>query len=148
MPNLKQELQEALKQAMKAKDRDRRDAIRLLQSAIKQVEIDKRAELDDDGTINILRREAKQRRETIDELESAGRGEDASSERLELALIEEFLPRQLSPEELMPIVQHAITETGASSIKEMGQVMKAVMPKLQGMADGKMVNAMVRELLS
>jgi len=148
MKNLKHELQNALKIAMKAKDRERRDAIRLLQSAIKQAEIDGRSELDDDAILDILRREAKKRRETISELERAGRSGDADSERFELAVTEAFLPRQLSSDELKPIVQGAIAEVGATSLKEMGQVMRAVMPKVRGLADGKTVNAIVRELLS
>jgi len=147
MKNLKHELQNALKIAMKAKNRERRDAIRLLQSAIKQAEIDGRSELDDDAILDILRREAKKRRETISELERAGRSEDADSERFELAVTEAFLPRQLSSDELKPIVQGAIAEVGATSLKEMGQVMRAVMPKVRGLADGKAVNAIVRELL-
>ena len=148
MADLKARLQDALKEAMKAKDAERRNAIRLLQSAIKQVEIDGRQPLDDDAISGILRREAKKRRETIDELERAGRPEDAAAERFELALTEEFLPRQLSAEELRPLVQAAIGEAGATSMKEMGQVMRIVMPKVQGSADGKTVNKLVRELLS
>ena len=148
MKDLKQELQNALKIAMKAKDSERRDAIRLLQSAVKQAEIDGRSELDDDAIMGILRREAKKRREAISELEHAGRSVDADSERFELAVAESFLPRLLSSDELKPIVQGAIAEVGATSVKEMGQVMRAVMPKVQGLADGKAVNAMVRELLS
>ncbi len=148
MQNLKQELQTALKKAMKAKDRDRRNALRLLQSAIKQAEIDGRAELDDEAIRAILRKEAKKRRETISELESAGRSDEAAAERFELALTEEFLPRQLTADELKPIVQAAIDEAGASSMKEMGKVMRALMPKVQGLADGKALSALVRELLS
>ncbi len=148
MQDLKQALQNALKDAMRAKDRERRNAIRLLQSAIKQIEIDSQTELDDEGVLEILRREAKKRRETISELEGAGRAQDAANERLELAVTEEFLPRQLSAEELRPIVQQAVSETGASSMKEMGKVMKVVMPQVQGLADGRAVNALVREILS
>ena len=148
MRDLKRELQTALKNAMKAKDSDRRNALRLLQSAIKQAEIDGRAELDDEAIMDILRKEAKKRRETIDELEGAGRSDDAAAERFELAVTEEFLPRQMTSDELKPIVQSAISEVGATSMKEMGLVMRAVMPKVQGLADGKAVNAMVRELLS
>lgn len=148
MQNLKQELQSALIDAMKAKDSDRRNAIRLLQSAIKQAEIDGRADLDDEAIRDILRKEAKKRRETISELEGAGRGDEAVAERMELAVTEEFLPRQLSNKELKPIIMDAIAEVGASSMKEMGQVMRVVMPKVQGLADGKAVNAIVREYLS
>ena len=147
MKNLKIELQTALKNAMKAGDKDRRNAIRLLQSAIKQVEIDSRNELDNAAVMKILQKEAKKRREAIDELEAAGRRGDADSEQFELAVIEGFLPRQLTAAELKPIVQAAIVETGATSMKQMGQIMKMVMPKVNGLADGKQVNAIVRELL-
>ena len=147
MNNLKTELQTALKDAMKARDSDRRNAIRLLQSAIKQAEIDSRAELDNAAVMSILQKEAKKRREAIAELERAGRRADADGEKFELALIEEFLPRQLTAAELKPIVQAAITETGAVSMKQMGQIMKIVMPKVSGLADGKQVSAIVRELL-
>lgn len=148
MQDLKHKLQTALKDAMRAKDSERRNAIRLLQSAIKQVEIDSRTSLDDDGVLDILRKEAKKRRETIAELERAGRSSDAAKERVELAVTEEFLPRQLSADELRPIVRRAIDELGASSMKEMGKVMQLVMPQVQGRADGRAVSALVKKLLS
>jgi len=148
MQNLKLELQTALKAAMKAKDTDRRNAIRLLQSAIKQAEVDGQLELQDEAIRDILRKEAKKRRETISELESAGRSSDAAAERIELAVTEEFLPRQLTSDELAPIIQEAIAEVGATSAKEIGLVMRAVMPKVQGLADGRAVNAIVKEMLS
>lgn len=147
MRDLKRELQTALKAAMRAKDKDRRNTIRLLQSAVKQVEIDSRSELDNDAVLKILQKEAKKRREAIDELERAGRHDDADGEKFELAVIEGFLPRQLTAEELRPIVQAAVLEAGATSIKQMGQIMKIVMPKVKGLADGRQVNAIVRELL-
>ena len=148
MPSLKQKLQDSLKDAMKAKDSERRNAIRLLQSAIKQVEIDERTALNDEAVLDILRKEAKKRRETISELDSAGRADDASRERFELAVTEEFLPRQLNYDELRPIVQDAIGEVGATSLGELGQVMRVVMPRVRGLADGKAINALARELLS
>lgn len=148
MPDLKAELTDALKEAMKAKDSGRRDAIRLLQSAIKQAEIDGGAALDNAAITDILSKEAKKRRETIDELTRAGRPDDTAGERLELAVTEEFLPRQMSPDELRPLVQAAIDESGAASMKEMGQVMRIVMPRVQGRADGAAVSALVKELLS
>ncbi len=147
MRDLKRELQTALKAAMRAKDKDRRNAIRLLQSAVKQVEIDSRSELDNDAVLKILQKEAKKRREAIDELERAGRYDDADGEKFELAVIEGFLPRQLTAEELRPIVQAAVLEAGATSMKQMGQIMRIVMPKVKGLADGRQVNAIVRELL-
>lgn len=147
MNSPKQALQDALKDAMKNKDNARRDVIRLVQSAVKQVEVDERKELDDEEVTNILQKEAKKRRESITELENAGRAEQAEAEQFELGVIEEFLPRQFTLEELKPIVQDAINESGATSMKEMGQIMKIVMPKVQGRADGKMVNQVVKELL-
>ncbi len=148
MSSLKQKLQDSLKDAMKAKDNQRRNAIRLLQSAIKQVEIDERTTLSDEAALDILRKEAKKRRETISELESAGRADAAAGERFELAVTEEFLPRQLSDDELRPIVRDAIGEVDATSLNELGQVMRVVMPRVRGLADGKAINALVRELLS
>ncbi len=148
MQDLKQALQDALKDAMRAKDSQRRNAIRLLQSAIKQVEIDSRTALDDEAVLDILRKEAKKRRETIAELEGAGRAQDAATEKFELAVTEEFLPRQLTLEELRPIVRQAISDSGASSIKQMGQVMKLVMPQVKGLADGRALSTLVKEMLS
>ncbi len=148
MQDVKQALQDALKDAMRAKDSQRRNAIRLLQSAIKQVEIDSRTALDDEAVLDILRKEAKKRRETIAELEGAGRAQDAATEKFELAVTEEFLPRQLTLEELRPIVRQAISDSGASSIKQMGQVMKLVMPQVKGLADGRALSALVKEMLS
>ena len=147
MSEIKASLQDELKAAMRQRDSQRRNAIRLLQSSIKQVEIDTRAQLDDDGVLKILRREAKQRRETISEMKDAGRADDAADARYELELIETFLPRQMTADELRPIVAAAVAEVGASSMKQMGQVMRAVMPRVQGRADGRAVNAIVRELL-
>ncbi|MCY4464522.1 MAG: GatB/YqeY domain-containing protein [Chloroflexi bacterium] len=147
MSSTKARLTDELKVAMRSRDNQRRNAIRLLQSAIKQVEIDSRSTLDDEAELRILRREAKQRRETISELEAAGRADDAADARYELDLIESFLPQQLSAEELMPIVSTAVAEIGATSMKQMGEVMRVVMPRVQGRADGRAVNAIVRELL-
>lgn len=148
MSSLKQQLQSALKEAMKSKDHERRNAIRLLNSAIKQVEIDDRRELDDEAVLAVLQQEAKKHRETIAELEAAGRADAADSSRSELKIVEEFLPQQLSSADLRPIVKAAIDESGASSMRDMGQVMKIVMPQVRGLSDGKQVNAIVKELLS
>ena len=147
MTKLKQSLQKALKDAMKAGDKDRRDTIRLLLSAVRQVEIDSQAELDGDAVTSILQKEAKRRRETIAELEGAGRHAAAADEKFELKVIEGFLPKQLTAAELQPIVQAAIAQSGATSMKQMGQIMRIVMPQVAGRADGKQVSAIVRELL-
>ena len=148
MSKLKAQLQSALKEAMKARDSKARNAIRLLNSAIKQVEIDTRTALDDDGVQAVLQKEAKQHRETIAELEAAGRAEEAASARFDLEMIESFLPSRLTEDELRQIVRRAIDETGASSMREMGKIMQAVMPQVRGRADGKQVNSLVKEILS
>lgn len=148
MDNLKAELQTALKAAMKAKDRPRRSALRLLQSAIKQVEIDSQSQLDDSAIRDILQKEAKMRRESIAELEAAGRTADARAAQFELTVIEGFLPRQLTAAELKAIVAAAIRQSGATSPQQMGQVMGQVMPQVAGLADGRQVAALVKELLS
>lgn len=148
MSKLKAQLQSALKEAMKARDSKARNAIRLLNSAIKQVEIDTRTALDDDGVQAVLQKEAKQHRETIAELEAAGRAEEAASARFDLEMIESFLPSRLTEDELRQIVRRAIDETGASSMREMGKIMQAVMAQVRGRADGKQVNSLVKEILS
>ncbi|GAB4525206.1 MAG: GatB/YqeY domain-containing protein [Anaerolineae bacterium] len=141
-------MQQALKDAMKNKDNFRRDVVRLMQSAIKQVEVDTRREPTAEEVVDILQKEAKKRRESIEELTQAGREESAENERNELLIIEEFLPRQLSEEELTAIVREVIAETGVSSPKDMGRVMGPVMARVKGLADGNAVNKIVRQELS
>src|SRR5262245_35600958 len=115
MEDPKAQLQAALKQAMINKDNTRRDVIRMLTSAIKQVEIDTRKEVNAEDTVAILQKEAKKRRETIDEAEKSGRTELAASEKQELAILEEFLPKQLSRDEIAALVKEAIAQTGVTS---------------------------------
>jgi uncharacterized protein len=148
MDDPKIKLKASLKEAMISKDIKRRDVIRTLLSAIKQVEIDTRKELTADDSFSILQKEAKKRRESIDEMEKAGRTDLADNESYELGLIEEFLPKQLSRDEVAVLVREAIDQTGVTSAKEMGKLMGALMPKVKGLADGKLVNEVVRELLS
>lgn len=148
MDDLKAKLQAALKDAMAHKDSARRDTLRLLMSALKQVEVDERKELTSDDVAGILQKEAKKRRESIEEMEKAGRAALAENEQRELAIIEEFLPKQLSREEVAALARDAIAQSGATSAKEMGKVMAVLMPKVKGLADGKLVTDVVRELLS
>jgi uncharacterized protein YqeY len=147
MTEPREQLQAALKEAMINKDNMRRDVIRGLLSAVKQVEIDSQKTVNAEGTIDILQKEAKKRRESIDEATKVGRSEIADQEKLELAIIESFLPTQLSREEVKVIVQETIAQTGVTSPKEIGKLMGALMPKVKGLADGKLVNEVVRELL-
>ncbi len=147
MTDLKAALTAALKEAMTAKDNVRRDAIRFLQSAIKQVEIDTRKELSQEDMLGIVQKELKKRKESLDELTKVGRTEEATAAQNEITIIEAFLPRQLSREEIAVLVNEAIAQTGVTSAKEIGKLMGALMPKVKGLADGKLVNDVVRELL-
>ena len=143
----KERLQEDLKAALKAGDTARRDILRLLQAAIRQVEVDRRVTLDAEQVYELLATEAKKRRESIAEAQKAGREDIAAREQAELAVIETYLPDQLSREALEAEVRKAIEETGATTAKEMGQVMKVLMPRVKGRADGRLVNEVVKALL-
>ena len=141
-------LQADLKQAMLARDVSRTGTLRLLISAAKYLAIEKKlTELKDADVTDVLRRQAKQRRDSIESFEKGNRPDLAEKERAELAIIEGYLPKQLSPEELTVLVKAAIAETGATSKAQTGQVMKAVMAKVAGRADGKQVNQIVMQLL-
>ncbi len=148
MDDVKAKLNEALKAAMVAKDTARRDVIRLMQSAIKQIEIDERKVLANDDVLSILQKEVKKRRESAEEARKAGRSDIADGEEAEIVIIEQFLPQQLSRAEIEVLVRDAIAQTGATTAKDMGKVMGALMPKTKGVADGKLVNEVVRSLLS
>jgi len=128
--------------AMKAGERERASALRMIVDALQ-----KDAKLGDGDEVAVLRRERKKRIEAAEAYAGAGRDEQAASERMEAELIEGYLPRQLSDEELAGLVDAAVAETGATEQKQMGQVMSALMPKVGGRADGKRVSAAVRERL-
>jgi uncharacterized protein len=145
MAQYKDKITEALKEAMKSKDNALRDTIRLLQAAFKQVEVDTRKDLTDEGEMDILLKEAKKRRESIDELSKAGR--DTAEEVYELGVIESFLPKQMSEDEIRALVKAAIAETGAMTQKDMGKVMGKLNPQTKGKADGKLVSQIVKEAL-
>jgi uncharacterized protein len=147
MEDPRPKLQAALKEAMINRNNERRDVIRYVQSAIKQVEIDTRKDLSPEDVVAVLQKEAKMRRETIDEFAGAGRAADAAQGERELQIIEEFLPQQLARAEIEALAQQAIDETGAQSPKDMGKVMGKLMPQVKGRADGGLVNQVVRELL-
>ena len=136
-----------LKAAMKSSDKIKVSTLRMVKASLKNREIEKRAELSDEEVIEVLTTLAKQRRESISEFERGGRADLAEREREELAVIQSYLPEQLSEEELNRIVQETIEETGASSLKDVGKVMKSLMPKVKGRADGRQVNQKVRKLL-
>jgi len=141
MPVLEQ-VQDDVKTAMKARDRERAGALRMIVDVLQ-----KDAKLGDGDEVAVLQRERKKRVEAAEAYEKAGRAEQAAAERFEAELIEGYLPQQLSDEELAEIVTAAVEETGATEQRQMGQVMSAVMPKVGGRADGKRVSAAVREKL-
>ena len=145
--SLKERIQTELKEAMKAHDELKVSTLRLLNSSIKNKEIDERKPLDDEGLLAILSTAAKQRRESIDQYEKGGRQDLADKEKAELAILQSYLPQQLSKDEVAAAIKETIAETGAVGAKDMGKVMKALMPKVKGKADGKLVNELVKELL-
>jgi uncharacterized protein YqeY len=146
-PMIKDRLNDDLKDAMRAKANARRDAIRMMLTAIKNAEIDKGGALSDEEVAALLQKQAKQRRDSIAAFEQGGRPELAAAEQAELEIIESYLPQQLSEEEVRAIVRAEIERTGASSAKEMGKVMGPLMGQLRGKADGALVQRIVREEL-
>lgn len=145
--SVKSELETALKEALRAGDDTRKRTIRMAISAIRLAEIENRADLEDPAIFTILQKEVKSRRETIEEAEIARREDLVSAARAEIAILEEYLPRPLTQEELEEMARAAIAEVGASSPEEMGQVMKVLMPRVQGRAEGKQVSQVVRHIL-
>ena len=137
-----------LKTAMKSGQKELVATLRSLKSAIKYAEIEAGGELNDEATIGVLSKQAKQRRDSIAEFEKAGRSDLVAQETAELQIIETYLPAQLSEEEIRAKVQAVITTLNVTDTKGMGQVMKQVMADLKGQADGKTVNQIVRQLLS
>lgn len=144
----KKRLQDDLKQAMRDKDTVRLRTLRLVLAAMKNKEIDTRKELTDGDIAAILQKEAKQRRETLEELTQVSRPELAASEQAELDILTEYLPKQLSRDEIAGLARQVIGELKAEGPRATGQVMGALMPRLKGKADGKLVSQVVRELLS
>jgi uncharacterized protein len=144
---LKAQLENALKEAMKSGDDVRKRTVRMALAAIKQTEIDRQVKLDDTGVIAILQKEIKTRRESLEEAQKAGRADLVSAAEAEINVVSAFLPKGLSPDELKALVQAAITEAGATSPADMGRVMKLLMPRVAGRAGGDQVSSAVRELL-
>ena len=145
--NLKEQLMQDMKEAMKQKEQVRLGAIRQIRSTLKYKEIELKEELDDEGILKVIATLVKQHKDSIEQFTNGGRLELAEKEQAELKVLESYLPQQMSEEEVKTLVQEAIEAVGASSMKEMGKVMKYVMPKAQGRADGKLVNQFVKELL-
>jgi hypothetical protein len=144
---LREQLTDEMKTAMKAKDEPRLSCIRLVRSAVKNREIDQKKELDDAAIIEVISSLLKQRRESIRMFGEAGRHDLVEKEERELAVLLEFLPSQLSRQEIVDLVARVIDECGAQGAKDMGRVMKGLMPHVSGRADGKLVSEVVKELL-
>jgi len=145
--SLKERLLEDMKLAMKDKDIVRKNAIQMARAAVLQVEKDSRVTLDDDGVIEVIAKEVKKRKDSLPEYEKSGRQDLIDNLKSEIEILMQYLPQQLTEGELEIIVKEAIQETGANSVKDMGKVMQAVMPKVKGRADGKLVNQIVKKLI-
>lgn len=144
---LMQDIEGMLKEAMRQKDENKRNAVRLLLTAIKNKEKELRRLPDDAEIQQIIGSQIKQRRDSVEQFTKAGRGELAAREEAEIETLRSFLPEALSPEALSQIIDEAIAEVGAQSAREMGKIMKVLMPKVAGRADGKQVNELVRQKL-
>jgi len=146
--SLGERLNEDMKQAMKSQDKFKLSVIRMVRSSIKNVEIDVKRTLDDSEVLDILTREIKQRKDSLQEFEKAGRDDLAEGLKAELTILADYMPQQLTEEEVKAIVQQTIQQVGASSKADMGKVMAALMPKVKGVADGKLVNQLVQQSLT
>jgi uncharacterized protein YqeY len=146
--SLKQSLTDAMKAAMRAKEKERLGAIRLVLAEFKRIEVDERIEVDDARGLAVLDKMCKQRRDSINQYEEAGRTELAEQERFEMAIIQEFMPAPLSDEELDALIAKAIADSGADTVKAMGQVVALVKPAAQGRADMGSVSRKIKERLS
>jgi len=145
--DIKTKLNDSVKDAMRINDEVRKRTVRMVLAAIKQVEVDKRAEVDNMAVIALIQKEIKNRREALEEAQKANRPDLVENNEAEVKILEVFLPQAMPAEELRAIVQAAITETGAASASDMGKVMKIVMGKVAGRAPNDMISQMVRELL-
>ena len=144
---IKTQLNDSMKDAMKSGDEVRKRTVRMVLAAVKQVEVDKRIELDDMAIMALLQKEIKNRRESLEEAKKANRADLIEANESEIKVLEVFLPKAMPAEELRTLVQAAITETGAVGPADMGKVMKLVMPKVAGRAPNDAVSTAVKELL-
>lgn len=144
----KAKLNESMKEAMKSGDELRKRTVRMVLAAIKQVEVDKRTDLDEMAVTALIQKEVKNRREALEEAKKANRSDLIADNEAEIKVLEEFLPKAMSADELRALVQAAIAETGAAAPSDMGKVMKIVMPKVAGRAPNDAISSMVKELLN
>jgi uncharacterized protein len=143
-----EQIEADVKESMRARDAERRDALRLILSSLRSAEKDLQRPLTGDEELQVLQRERKRRLEAAEAFRTAGRDQQADGEEAELAILQEFMPEPISEEELERIVDDAIAETGATNIRDMGRVMADVMPQIAGRADGSAVGQLVREKLA
>jgi len=149
MSKLKQRINDNVKDAMRAKEKERLKTLRLITSAIKQIEVDKRIELDkDDDIVAVLEKMLKQRKDSIEAFEKAGRDDLTAIEVAEVAIIKEYMPEQMSDEDVDALIVEAIAATGASEMKDMGKVMGMIKPKIAGKADMGQVSAKIKSRLT
>ena len=146
--SLKETLANDLKTAMKEKDVIRKNTVQMVRSAVLQYEKDNLTELDENGVLDIIAKELKKRKDVLPEYEKSGREDLIGDIKREIEVLLAYLPEQLTEEELEVIIKEAIAEVGAESVKDIGKIMQNVMPKTKGRADGKMINAIVKEKLS
>ncbi len=145
--SLSGKIEKDLKQSLKSGDKNRLSILRMVKSAVKNKEIEKGDPLTDEDIQAVFRSFSKKAGESIEQFSRAGRDELAEKEKAELAVLQEYLPKQLGEEDIRKAVRDVIDETGAAGVKDMGRVMKAVMSKLKGQADGRLVNNLVKETL-
>ena len=145
--SLKERLADDLKAAMKDKNVVRKNAVQMIRAGVLQIEKDKKITLDDEGVLDVIAKQLKQRRDSLPDYEKSGREDLIAELKAEMDVLMEYLPAQLSREELEEIVRQAVADTGASSMKDMGKIMAAVMPKTKGRADGKVINEIAKAML-
>ncbi|SHH65561.1 GatB/YqeY domain-containing protein [Sporanaerobacter acetigenes] len=145
--SLKEKLMEDMKSSMKNKDTLRKNTITMVRASIKQREVDERIELTDEDIIDIIAKQVKEKRDVIQDFEKGGREDLVEQTKKEMEILLEYLPKQLTEEEVEEIVKETIKEVDAKSIKDIGLIMKSVMPKIKGKADGSMVNSIARKYL-
>ena len=146
--SIKAQLREDLKDAMRAQDAQRRSALRMVLTAIQLAEAERPHDLTDDEIVGLVQKEVKRREEAVEMMRQAGRDELVAAEELELKILRGYLPPQLSEDEVRELAQAVIAEVGATSTRDLGRVMGALMPRVQGQVDGRVVNQVVRDLLS
>jgi len=146
--NLEERLVEEMKQAMKSNDKLRLSTIRMIRSASKNKEIELRKKLEDEDVVKVIQAMVRKGEESVEQFQTGGRMDLVEKEKKEIEILKSFLPQPLSQEEILNIIDQSIQETQASSLKDIGKVMKSVMPKIGGKADGKLINQLVKERLS